>query len=619
MLNAAGQTTSYSYDAAGELTALAYSDGVTPAVSYAYDANGRRSSMTDGTGTSSYFYDLAGELTSATNGAGQNVGYVYDLRGELTALRYPDGRVVTRSYDPAGRMTSLADGAGYYTSFGYDPAGHLTSISYPDTVTENVSYDPAGNLTALADTGRASGGTTVTLASYAYTRDPNGQLTAATTPTPPAATPAPPQTFSYSPQNQLASWTAGVTGTYAYDPAGNLTALANGTTQRYNAADELTSSTSPAGAQATYAYSPTGDRSGASIAGVAVASYGYDQADRLTNANVAGVAAGRYSYDGDGLRATSTTTVAGTTVGPVTAHFAYDQAEGLPLILTDGTTDYIYGPGGLATEELSKESGAYVDTFFGHDQQGSTRLLFDPFGQVVGTYAYSPYGATLAHTGLATALQYDGGYADPTGLYWLRARYYDPATGTFLTRDPLEALTGSPYGYAGGSPLNVADLSGLTSYSYWFDLGPYGTPQELAAYARDNCAELFPIAGCVSLFDVGQVMHLHQPYFWLYTQSFPVRVTSVTSTSFSFISLNGHPEGRGRTITFDFCRGANGDTMLNVQTSSNGSTLTNWWGIRDADFWLAHRTWANFAASIEANYYFNMVLGGPPVSLPTWL
>lgn len=48
-----------------------------------------------------------------------------------------------------------------------------------------------------------------------------------------------------------------------------------------------------------------------------------------------------------------------------------------------------------------------------------------------------------------------------TGFVYLRARYYDPATGQFLTRDPLVALTRSAYGYVGGNPLNGSDPLGL--------------------------------------------------------------------------------------------------------------------------------------------------------------
>jgi RHS repeat-associated protein len=48
-----------------------------------------------------------------------------------------------------------------------------------------------------------------------------------------------------------------------------------------------------------------------------------------------------------------------------------------------------------------------------------------------------------------------------TGFIYLRARYYDPTTGQFLTRDPITPLTRSPYGYVYGNPLNNSDPSGL--------------------------------------------------------------------------------------------------------------------------------------------------------------
>lgn len=53
----------------------------------------------------------------------------------------------------------------------------------------------------------------------------------------------------------------------------------------------------------------------------------------------------------------------------------------------------------------------------------------------------------------------------PGGPQYLRARYYDPATGQFLTRDPLASLTREPYGYAGNNPTNYTDPTGLFVHS----------------------------------------------------------------------------------------------------------------------------------------------------------
>jgi RHS repeat-associated protein len=100
--------------------------------------------------------------------------------------------------------------------------------------------------------------------------------------------------------------------------------------------------------------------------------------------------------------------------------------------------------------------------YYQHDQLGSTRLLTDSTGGVVATYSYDPYGQLTTHTGTAdTSLRFAGQYQDPTGLYYLQARYYDPATAQFLTVDPLAGLTQQPYSYAGNNPLTFTDPLGL--------------------------------------------------------------------------------------------------------------------------------------------------------------
>ncbi len=56
-------------------------------------------------------------------------------------------------------------------------------------------------------------------------------------------------------------------------------------------------------------------------------------------------------------------------------------------------------------------------------------------------------------------------------------RYYDPTTGTFLTRDPIEAITRSPYAYVDGNPLNMVDPSGLCGWS-----DPWGCANDAAEF-----------------------------------------------------------------------------------------------------------------------------------------
>ena len=142
-----------------------------------------------------------------------------------------------------------------------------------------------------------------------------------------------------------------------------------------------------------------------------------------------------------------------------TTRFTWD-ASGVPLLLSEGGTSYRYDADGLPLERIDSNGGV---VFFHHDQLGSSRMLTDDEGAVVGTYTYDAYGSPTASTGsVTTPFGYAGEYTDAdTGMIYLRARYYDPATGQFLTRDPLEDLSGQPYVYAGGDPINSIDPLGL--------------------------------------------------------------------------------------------------------------------------------------------------------------
>jgi RHS repeat-associated protein len=110
-----------------------------------------------------------------------------------------------------------------------------------------------------------------------------------------------------------------------------------------------------------------------------------------------------------------------------------------------------------------------------HDQQGSTRLLTGSTGTVTGKCTYGAYGSPTCEGATTTPLGYDAQYASSdTGLIYMRARTYDPATAQFLTVDPLGELTRAPYNYTGDNPLNHADPKGLTSI--WEESGPCSFP-----------------------------------------------------------------------------------------------------------------------------------------------
>jgi RHS repeat-associated protein len=88
---------------------------------------------------------------------------------------------------------------------------------------------------------------------------------------------------------------------------------------------------------------------------------------------------------------------------------------------------------------------------------------------VTGTYAYDAFGPVRAHTGAATEWTCTGEQNDASGLEYLRARYYDPAIGRFITQDPVHGFALSPlslsrYSYVLNNPANLTDPYG---YNPW--------------------------------------------------------------------------------------------------------------------------------------------------------
>lgn len=272
-----GQTTSLVYDEADERTKQTYSDHSTPTVSFTYTADGRRASMTDGTGTTSYSYDGAGRLTAQTNGAGQQVGYGYDLVGHLVALIYPNGKTVNRRYDAAGRLTAITDWNGHTTTLSPDADGNTTAETFGNGVSAGYGFDAAGAMTSTKDSDPSG----ATLASLTYTRDASHQLTS----TSQSGLPGGDESYSYTQLEQLGAVNS---SSYGYDAAGNVTHLLDGATIGYDAADQASTYSAPDGTSTALSYDDNGQRVAGPGPGGSSMSYSYDQAGRLIAASSSG-------------------------------------------------------------------------------------------------------------------------------------------------------------------------------------------------------------------------------------------------------------------------------------------------------------------------------------------
>jgi len=133
----------------------------------------------------------------------------------------------------------------------------------------------------------------------------------------------------------------------------------------------------------------------------------------------------------------------------------------------DGDISYAYGLG------LISESGPTFNYYYHYDGLGSVVGLTNDAGRAAAAYAYDAWGNPLLSipdsVGTKNKFRFTGEALDPgTGLYYLRARYYDPTSGRMLTRDPFSGsrtlpLTLNAYIYALNNPVRNIDPSGLTA------------------------------------------------------------------------------------------------------------------------------------------------------------
>ncbi len=327
------------------------------------------------------------------------------------------------------------------------------------------TYDTAGRLATL--TTRAAPGGPPTTTTYGF--DPASQLTSLTSP-------AGNWAWAYDTVGRRTSQTApdGVTS-YSYDDASQLndaTGPAGTTVYDYDAAGRRVSQSGPDGTT-TYRWDPMG-RLDQLDAAWGTQARGYDPDGRLIELDHTGAGDVRLDWD---------------PVGPVAELAGWTTS-------TDGATTLAAGPLGWSASRTADYSWRLLS-----DSLGSTYRLDDYYGEVPAASAYDAWGnpaETPDSTG--THLGYRG-ELHLGGLVHLRARDYDPTTGSFLSRDPLDGVTGTstvanPYHYADNNPVNRIDPTGMRpgdpsisdlQWSGNFDelLEP-GSPAAIAAAFEDD-------------------------------------------------------------------------------------------------------------------------------------
>jgi RHS repeat-associated protein len=438
-----GVVVTNSYNTGGQLVGVSYSDS-TPSVSFAYNDDGAKTSMTDGTGTTTYSYDTGGRITTRTSPQG-SVTFGYNIGNQLTAKTLAGSGLTTFGYDDAGRLTSVTSPSSENTTYSYDNANRKIGTVLGNGATETDSYNASGDLVDIWH--KTAGGSTISRHEYtidsagrrvgeslnsgassvSYTFDNGGQLT-----------------------NEVRTGANAYTTSYSYDNAGNRTSKTlGGTTENYtyDDANKLLS----AGGK-TYSYDAAGNTTGVSSSSSTV-SLTWDGAGRLKSATTS---AGTYTYTSNGIGQRVAKSGPGVSQSYVLGSDAIDAP-----VLSDGAASYVYA-GGLVSEVRGGTS-----KFYHSDALGTTRAITNGSGSTTDSLVTDAFGMTVAGSGSTpTPFGFAGqaGYqSDPeTGLMRLGHRYYDNSTGHFISRDPICAGR-NWYTYCENDPVNALDPSGLTS------------------------------------------------------------------------------------------------------------------------------------------------------------
>ncbi|NSX56968.1 PKD domain-containing protein [Parasulfitobacter algicola] len=491
--NPIGQTIQTVFDKRDNLIQITRENGSIETATY--DGLSRRLSVTTPDNVMRYAYDAQGNLITVSDDDSE-MSMTYDNRNRLASVA-TNGTVglqpetlLNYTYDNLSQRQTVTDNFGGVWSYNFDEKSRVESIVAPWGDTHSMDYDPAGRRLELANTtGRQTfsgydfdrltslehlmNSTPVARSGYAYAAD--GALRIERDLENPNAS----ETLTYDAANRLLMVSEGVPtedgGTplpaedYAYDETGNRTSSHISGTYTVDAHNRLLED-----AEYIYAYDEKGNRTGRTRKSDGrVETYIYNSMNQLIAVSATDGLDVSYAYDAFGRRIAKT-------IDGVTTAYVYDigslydiTGHDRLLDFTDGvlTKRWLHGQNvdePIAYEEYTGDITAGAGTAYNlhADRQGSVIAVTDQAtGGLVARYKYDAFGQReQTVSGVTQDIGFTGReYDAETGLYYFRARHYDPYVGRFLQSDPLGFAAGDTnlYAYVWNDPANWTDPSGL--------------------------------------------------------------------------------------------------------------------------------------------------------------
>ena len=444
-----------------------------------------------------YSYDpINGMMSGVSYSNGIKCAYSYDLMDRLTGISWLDASnrvLMSRAYvyTPAGLISNITYETGEKAIYTYDSLDRLTREKHTDYYGQVISeqryeYDLAGNRTRK--TVLDGNGDTLATANYSLsTANRLGSWTVAETDLMTQFTVVGGSAdpigvgirygqlwVSNSPSADFTPYVDNATNFYAFDMVCNM-----GTQYIYACIRDLAGNNGfvtnrfypTCLTNGAYQYNLAGCLTNFQYSGKSwVQSVGltWNGQYQLTAASTNGVAAEQYGYDAAGRRIFIVQ-------GGTTNWMVYDGNQVVAEVDGSGNLkkSYVYGPG-LDNPISMTVYGASTNTYYYlKDHLGSVLALTDASGKIVENYRYDAWGRVLGvynangneidASAVGNRILWQGReYSWASGLYYFRARWYDPVTGRWLSNDPIGISGGlNQYVFCNNNPVNFRDLFGL--------------------------------------------------------------------------------------------------------------------------------------------------------------